>query len=255
MGMLDLAAWFDHVSAMSPLAFALVALAGLVMGVAPSSLPLFSVVAGYVAGQAGEPEVTQQGEVIGRAKGLSLSAGFVLGMATVDAAVGALFGFVGFTVVRTLASYLALTNLLLGVLLTVLGLALLRKIYIAVPVMKPAVKRVDSFKGAYALGIPFGLSACPACTPMVLPILGAAAATGTPWWGAVLLFVFGLARGVPLLIVGAATGAVARIRRFALWVPKIERAGGVLLLVAAMYFFYQSALAAGLLPPLQFLVM
>lgn len=132
-------------------------------------------------------------------------------------------------------------------LLTVLGLALLRKIAIVVPVVKPA----GSVKGAYALGIPFGLSACPACTPMVLPILGAAAATGTPWWGAVLLFVFGLARGVPLLLVGTATGMVMRVRRFAFWVPKIEWAGGVLLLIAALYFLYQSAVVAGLVPSLQ----
>ena len=249
--MMDLTAWLDQISAMSPLAFGVVALAGLVMGVAPSSLPLFSVVAGYVAGQTGERELKRQT----KAKGLLLSAGFVLGMATVDAAIGALFGVLGYAVIRTLAGYLVLTNLLLAALLTVLGLALLRKIYIGAPVLKPAFRQVDTFKGAYALGIPFGLSACPACTPMVLPILGAAAATGTPWWGAVLLFVFGLARGVPLLFVGAATGMITRVRRFAFWVPKIERAGGVLLLVAALYFLYQSAVTAGLAPPLQYLGM
>lgn len=252
--MMDLAAWSEQISAMSPLAFAVVALAGLVMGVAPSSLPIFSVVAGYVAGRAGEREVRGSEEAKGRIRGLWLSSGFVLGMATVDAAIGALFGFLGYAVVRTLAGYLALTNLLLAAILTVLGLALLRKISIAVPVLNPALRRVDTIKGAYALGIPFGLSACPACTPMVLPILGAAAATGTPWWGAVLLFVFGLARGVPLLLVGTAAGMIAQVRRFAFWVPKAERAGGVLLLLAALYFLYQSAVAAGLVQPVEFLL-
>ena len=177
----DLAMLFDQISAMSPLAFAMVALAGLAMGVAPSSLPLFSIVVGYVAGH------TSDDELRGRTRGLYLSSGFVLGMATVDAAIGALFGFLGYVVIQALASYLVLMNLILAALLVLLGLALLRKIRVAFPVLRPALRRADSSPAAYALGIPFGLSACPACTPMILPILGAAAATGEPWLGAVLL--------------------------------------------------------------------
>lgn len=246
--MLDLAAWLDQVSASSLLAFGVVALAGLTMGVAPSSLPLMSVVIGFVAGRA-EPRVTTA-----RARGILLSSGFVLGMASVDAAIGALFGLIGYPVIRALASYLALTNLVLAVLLVFLGLVLLRKIRVRVPVLKPALRRTDSFFAAFALGIPFGLSACPACTPMVLPILGAAAATGEPWLGAALLFTFGLSRGVPLLVAGMAAGAVKHLRRFALWVPTIERASGGLLLIAALFFLYQSAAAAGYVVPLQFLL-
>lgn len=128
----------------------------------------------------------------------------------------------------------------------------MRKIRIVIPVLRPTPQRVDSFAAAYVLGVPFGLSVCPACTPMVLPILGAAALTGTPWLGGVLLFVFGLTRGIPLLLVGAATGAIKGVPRLTLWVPKIERASGVLLLLAALYFLYQSAVYAGLLAPLEF---
>ena len=244
----DLAAWLDQISAISPLAFAVVAFAGLTMGGAPSSLPLFSVAVGYVAGQAEEQESTA------RAKGLLLAGGFVLGMATVDAAIGALFGFLGYAVIQTLASYLALTNLFLAALLVFLGLVLLRKVRIRLPVLRPEIRRLDSFTAAYALGIPFGLSSCPACTPMMLPILGAAAATGEPWLGAVLLFTFGLARGVPLLIAGVAAGTIKHVHRFATWVSTIERAGGLLLLVAALYFLYQSGAATGIFPPLQFLL-
>ena len=250
----DILSQLQEISAASPAAFALVVLAGLLMGVAPSSLPLASVVAGFVAGQAGAADAAGARDVVGRTRGALLSAGFVLGMATVDAAIGALFGFLGYAVIRSLAGYLALTNLLLAALLVVLGLVLLRKVRIAIPVLRPLPRRVDSFGAAYALGVPFGLSACPACTPMMLPILGAAAATGTPWLGAILLFVFGLARGVPLLLVGTAAGLVTHMRRFAAWVPTIERTAGMLLIVAALYFLYQSAAAVGFVPPLQFLV-
>lgn len=243
MGSDTITAWLNQASGMSVVVVGAVALAGLLVGVAPSSLPLYSVVGGYVGGQAS-----------GRAKGLLLSAGFILGQATVDAGIGILFGFLGLTVITAIARHLALTNLLLAMITLVLGLALLRKIHIVVPVLRPEARRVDSFVAAYALGIPFGLTTCPACTPMVLPVLGAAAATGSPWLGGVLLFVFGLARGLPLLLVGAATQAVKRAPRFTPWVPMIERAGGILLLVAALFFLYQSAVYSGLAPPIQFLM-
>ena len=80
-----------------------------------------------------------------------------------------------------------------------------------------------------------------------------AAATGEPWLGAVLLFTFGLARGVPLLLAGTAAGMVTRAHRAATWIPAIERAGGVLLLLAAVFFLYQSAAYAGFATPFQFL--
>ncbi len=120
--MLDLSTLLEPISAMSPVAVAVVAAAGLTMGMAPSSLPLFSIVVGYVAGQAGDDELK------GRTRGLYLSLGFVLGMATVDAAIGALFGFLGYVVIQALASYLVVTNLVLAALLVLLGLVLLTSV-------------------------------------------------------------------------------------------------------------------------------
>ncbi len=247
----DLNAWFDQISATSPLAFALVALAGLVMGVAPSALPLYSVVVGY----AGVPTAGQEGGAgVDKRRGLRWSAGFVLGMATVDAALGALFGFLGYGIIRTLSGYQALTNFIIAALLALFGLTLLRKIRIRNPLVKPALRKVDSFPAAYALGIPFGLSTCPACTPMILPILGAAAATGVPWLGALLLFIFGLARGLPLLLAGTMAGMLTGVRRIAPWIPTLEKACSVLLFAAAVYFLYQSAVFLGWLPPLRYLL-
>lgn len=250
--MLDFSALLEQISAVSPLAFALVALAGLIMGVAPSSLPLFSVVIGYVTGEASS-DLEDGRERAGGPRGLLLSSGFVLGMATVDGAIGALFGFLGDVLIRLLTKYLVLTNLILAALLVFLGLALLRKVRLALPVLRPALRRANSFPAAYALGIPFGLSACPACTPMILPILAAAAATGEAWLGAALLFVFGLARGIPLVVAGTAAGVVGQVRRAAAWVPVIERSAGVLLLLAALYFVYQAAAYAGWAVPFRYL--
>jgi cytochrome c-type biogenesis protein len=241
MGSATLTAWLNQAAGMSAFVVGAVVLAGLLVGVAPSALPLYGVVGGYVAGSAG-----------GRAKALLLSAGFILGQATVDAGIGILFGALGAVVIITIARYLALTNLVLAGILLVLALALLRKIHIVVPVLRPQAWRVESMAAAYALAIPFGFSTCPACTPMVLPVLGAAAATGSPWLGGLLMFVFGLARGLPLLLIGGAAQGVNRMPRLTPWMPTIERAGGILLLIAALFALYQSAASAGIAPPIPF---
>jgi cytochrome c-type biogenesis protein len=240
----DLLAQLETVAANSATAFALVALAGLLIGVAPSSLPLMSVVVGTVAG--GETRKIPAP----RARALRFALGFVLGMATVDAAVGALFGFLGFVVIAALARSLAITNLVIGVGLAVIGLALLRLVRVPWINVAPRLQANASFGGGYLLGIPFGLSTCPACTPMVLPVLGAAAATGDAWVGAALMLTFGLARGTPIVVAGTVAGAATHARRLMPLLPKIERAGGVLVLLAAAYFLYQSAAFAGLVPPL-----
>ena len=246
--MFELASWLDQVSIFSPAAFAIVAFAGLTMGVAPSSFPMYSIIVGYVSGPSGRQDMT------GMSRGLLISSCFVLGMAMVDAMIGALFGFLGDVVIRVLTSYLVITNIVLAALLVVFGLVLLRKIRITVPILRPSLRPAHSFTSAFALGLPFGFAACPACTPMILPILGAAAATGEAWLGAVLLFVFGLARGAPLVFAGTATGSVERLQRFATWVPRIEWASGWLLLLASIYFFYRTAAYAGYAIPFQFLL-
>ncbi len=68
----------DALGSVSLMAFGVVFAAGFAMGLAPSSYALYPVIAGYVAG----------GEEGSARRGLLLSLAFVLGTATVDAALG-----------------------------------------------------------------------------------------------------------------------------------------------------------------------
>lgn len=241
--MIELETLLQDATTLSPLAVALVALAGLVVGIAPSSFPLISVAAGLAAGQ-GAADARA-----GRFGGAWLGAGFALGIATVDAALGALFGLTGFAVLRVLASHLAIAYALLAVMLAVFGLALLRVIHVVIPMLTPTARSARSFLGSYLLGLPFGLSTCPACTPLLLPVVAAAATTADPVMGAVLMGTFGLARGVPIVVAGTAAGRLAHLRHtrgFVLWT---ERAAGALLLVAALFFLHQAAVYAEWWPP------
>ena len=224
---------------LTPYTIALVALAGLIVGIAPSSFPLISVAVGLATGRGTTSSRAR------RIEGLWLSAGFVLGIVTIDTLLGATFGLAGFAVLRFLASYLALTYLLLAIILIVMGLALLRVIHIIIPTLAPSAKPTRGFIGSYLLGLPFGLSTCPACTPMLFPVVAAAAATASPLMGAVLMATFGLARGVPIMVAATVAGSVAHFkhtRPFTLWAEQI---GAALVFAAAVYFLYQAALYAG----------
>jgi cytochrome c-type biogenesis protein len=244
---MELIAQLEHVSIASLAGVALVAAAGLLMGVAPSSLPMYSVVVGSVAARSGSSS--------GVRRGLFSALGFALGLASADALLGALFGFFGQAVIGALARSLGLMNLAIGALLAIVGLALLRLIHVPWVRVSARPRELKSFGGAFGLGVPFGFSTCPACTPMTLPILGAAAATGSLWLGAGLMFVFGLARGAPLLAAALAADVVKFVPRVAPLMPWIERLGGALVLAAALYFFYLSAFYAGLAPEIGWLIL
>jgi cytochrome c-type biogenesis protein len=240
---IELEPLMQEITALTPYAVALVALAGLIVGIAPSSFPLISVAAGLAASRGAAASRSSHIE------GLWLATGFALGIATIDMILGALFGLAGFAVLRVLASYLAVTYFLLAAVLIVIGLALLRLVHIVVPTFAPSPKSARGFVGSYLLGLPFGLSTCPACTPLLFPVVVAAAGTASPLMGAVLMATFGLARGVPIVVAATVAGRVAHFRQtrtFTLWA---ERIGAALVFAAALYFLYQAALYAGWLKP------
>lgn len=243
--MIELEPLLSEITGLTPAAIGIVVFAGLVVGISPSSFPLLSVAAGFVGGQAADTGGDQ------RMQGFVLSLGFVLGIALVDALIGIFFGYAGFLVMKYLAQYMTYAYVLLTVLLVFLGLVLLRVIRVRVPVLRPSRRGTSNFFTAFALGLPFGLSTCPACTPLLLPVLMVAAGSGDPLLGGVLLFVFGLARGIPIIAVGSTAGAIKQTHRFGSWVNRIEFTSGVLLLLAAPYFAYQAAAYAGWAPPLQ----
>jgi len=157
----SLLAQIETVSAPSVAAFTLIALMGLIIGLAPSSLPLVSVVVGTVASQKERPRA-------GRKRSLLFSGSFVCGIATADALLGAVFRLIDLQALQFLSASLTLTNGMIAAVLAVISLALLRIIYVPGPLRGLARDRqTSSLGGAFLLGIPFGLSTCPACTPLV----------------------------------------------------------------------------------------
>ncbi len=227
--------WIDQVqealsklTTFSPFAFVLAALAGLLLAVTPAVLAMVPVIMGYVAS---EPDIR-------RSKAATRSLAFLFGTATTFGAYGLIFGWAG----SKLAPLFGANGYFVaGIVLIVLGVVLLGKLHINLPFLRAPERKVHSIAGAYALGLPFGLvgSACPCSMPVVLAMLLYAVAVGNPWFGAALLCVFALVRGLPLILAGTFTGILKEMRTFSRWRPWLEKGSGVVMIVMGVVFVAQ----------------
>jgi cytochrome c-type biogenesis protein len=209
---------------------------GLLVGFAPSTLAMAPVVVGYVGGA--------RARSIPRALGLSGS--FVAGMIVVDMALGAVFALAGRGALRVLGAGLPLWYAIVTAVLTVLAVINLGLWRPRLPSLIPRSRLPTHPLGGFALGVPFGLVTCPACTPLLLPIALGAAATANPVYGAALLGAFALGRGLPLIALGVSGRALSLVNTGARLMPWLKGSLGVLLLAAAGFFFYRFLTVGGL---------
>jgi cytochrome c-type biogenesis protein len=63
-------------------------------------------------------------------------------------------------------------------------------------------------------------------------------AEGALVYGATLLFIYALGRGVPVVLAGTFTGALKSMRSLERWSPVIEKASGVIVLAVGFYFLW-----------------
>ncbi len=216
-------------------AFGIAFVGGLVAGFGPCVLPMLPAVFGYVTGMvAHHPEETPRSMV---ARALVLSAVFVLGMSAVFAAIGAIAGLVGHALILGAGAYYALAALCAVIALQMFGVIdlPLDRFNALLPMRRPERR---GLLGALVFGMLFGLVASPCSTPILAAIATIAAATGSAGRGAAFLFVYGLGRGVPLMVLGVASGSLGLMRKVAKVAPVVTKLGGVGMLVAAAYLIW-----------------
>jgi thiol:disulfide interchange protein DsbD len=128
----------------------------------------------------------------------------------------------------------------MGNLLLVFGLAMLDVFRVGVPARLAAWSgrfATDSVGGVFALGAASGLVAAPCGAPAFAAVLTFVSTTGSAWLGFLYLFVFSLGLTALLVAVGLFSGGLAALPRSGKWTVGIKRAGGVLLLGMAEYYF------------------
>jgi cytochrome c-type biogenesis protein len=207
--------------------------AGLATSLTPCVYPMIPITAGILGGAGATGR--------SRARSLVLTLAYVLGLALVYSLLGLLAGLSGTLFGSVSSSPWAL--LIMGNLLLVFGLALLDVFTVGVPDKVAAwAGRIggNSVGGVFALGATSGLVAAPCGAPAFAAVLTFVSTTGSAWLGFLYLFVFSLGLTALLVAVGLFSGGLAALPRSGKWTVVIKRAGGVLLLGMAEYYFVRA---------------
>ncbi len=204
-----------------PLAFA----GGLAMGLNPCCLALYPAAAATCFAGACDADSPRPA--------VSNAIAFVLGTATATTILGVVAALAG----RTLEGFGGWVRYAIALVPIVMGLHLLG--WMRLPMPRGAIGlRGRGVHGAYASGLLLSLVIGPCGTPALAAILSYAAFQGSVPFAALLLFLYGMGNGVPLVIAGTASG------RLTTWLSKLgwrawtERVAGVLMLAVGGFLLW-----------------
>ena len=204
--------------------------AGIFSFLSPCVLPLVPSYLTFVTGMSLED--LQEGEHRGATL---LHAGlFVIGFSSIFILLGASASFLG-QFFRQYELWIARIG---GAIIVVLGLHLTGLFRLA-PLMRERRVHLSDKPAGYLGSLGVGMAFGAGWTPCIGPILGAILTYGfsqdTMWAGVGLLSVYSLGLAVPFLVAALALDRFLQaFRRFRRWIPIVEKASGVLLIVLGL---------------------
>jgi cytochrome c-type biogenesis protein len=207
---------------------------GLLSFLSPCVLPLVPPYLCFITG-ATLDDLTERATV-SRQRTLFASFAFVLGFSTVFVLLGATASAAG----QFLRAHLPLLAQLAGIFIILMGLHFLgvfRFAFLNREKRYQQETRPAGLIGAYAVGLAFAFGWTPCIGPVLATILAVAAAEDSVGQGAFLLAVYSLGLGVPFLLAALGVGTfLGFFRRFAKHLGTVEKAMGVLLVLAGFAF-------------------
>lgn len=209
----------------SILAVLLVFFGGIVTSIGPCNMSMIPILMAYVGGTSR----------LSKAKSFWLSLFFTLGTSTTFALLGIFVSLIGgiFGTSKSVLMYIA------GTASIIVGFKMLGIIHFNFPNLGSRILRKPSRQGigaAFLMGLMVGLAGSQCGTPILLAILSLVMSKGKLVYGAALLFIYGLGRGVPVIIAGTFTGFAKGLPSFAKWAGVFEKAAGTVLIGIGLYF-------------------
>jgi cytochrome c-type biogenesis protein len=204
--------------------------AGVATSTFPCIYPMIPITAGILSGaSAGNPS---------RARTVGLTLTYAAGLALFYAILGLVAGLTGSLFGTVSASPWALFAT--GNVLLVFGLALLDVIPVTAP--QRLLRWVSglsggSYSAVFLLGATSGIVAAPCGAPVFAAVLTWVATTRSGVLGFVYLFVFSLGMTALLVVVGLFSGTLAALPRAGVWMARIKKVAGVIMLGVAEYYF------------------
>ena len=211
----------------SLLAFVLVFVGGVVTSLGPCNVATIPLIMGYVGGSSN----------LSRFRSFSLSLAFAIGLALTFMLLGVFAALIGGLVgAATTWWYYLVAGICF-----LIGLNMLGVLQINLPLAFGGFRERIGLKGipgALALGLVSGLVASQCATPVLAAILTYVMAKGALLYGAGLLFVYALGRGVPVVLAGTFTGALKSFQKLGHWSNVIEKVSGVIVIGVGLYFLW-----------------
>jgi len=211
----------------SLLAYLIVFAGGVLTSLGPCNVATIPLIVGFVGGS---QEMT-------RRRAFSLSLSFAIGLALTFMLLGIAASLIGLWVGGGSNWWYYLVA---GVCFLI-GLQMLGVIHFDLPMIFGGLREKVGLKGmpgALALGMISGLVASQCATPVLAAILTYVMAKGAISYGASLLFVYALGRGVPVVLAGTFTGALKSMQSLGRWSMILERVAGVVVLAVGFYFLW-----------------
>ena len=216
-----------YLAAGSSAAYIAVFMGGILISFTPCVYPLLPITIGYIGAASGG----------NKAKGFLLSVFYVLGMAVTYAALGAIAALTGrlFGQIQTNPiSYFIVANICI-----LLGLSMLDAYNLPMPKFLSGLRpkgKVGGIFSSFFIGLVSGLIVGPCTAPALGALLFYVGSKQNLFYGITLLFTFALGMGLLLIVVGTLSGAIASLPKAGIWMVRIKKAFGLLLIAAGEYF-------------------
>jgi cytochrome c-type biogenesis protein len=211
----------------SLLAFVLVFLGGVITSLGPCNIATIPLIVGYVGGS----------HNLTRPRAFALSLAFAIGLALTFMLLGVAAALIG----GLIGAATRWWYYLVAAICFVIGLNMLGVLRFNLSMAFGGLRERIGLKGipgALALGLVSGLVASQCATPVLAAILTYVMAKGAMLYGAALLFVYALGRGVPVVLAGTFTGALKSFQKLGRWSEGIEKASGVIVIGVGLYFLW-----------------
>ncbi len=206
----------------------LVFFGGLVTSIGPCNVAMIPLIVAYIGGSHELP----------RRQAFSISLVFAIGLAITFMALGVIAALVG----GLLGGSTRVWYYLVAGVCFLIGMQMLGILQLSTPSwfggMREKVK-ARGILGALLLGLISGLVASQCATPVLAAILTyVMAQKASLIYGAALLFIYSLGRGVPIVLAGTFTGVLKNLREIGEWSGYLEKASGVIILMVGFYFLW-----------------
>ncbi len=227
--------------------------AGVFSFLSPCVLPLFPSYLSFITGMSVEELQTSGSRGTERRRVIGHSLAFILGFSVVFIGMGASFSLVG----QLLIEQRDLIRQIGGALIIVFGLyiaGLLPLSWLGRYKQVQLRSKPAGLLGSWLVGVTFAIGWTPCVGPILGSILSLAGTAETVSTGIALLGAYSAGLALPFFLSSLALGAfLVAFRRFRPWIPVVERAAGVLLVVVGIlvltnYFIVLNSYAISLTP-------